>query len=209
MNKFFTTLILALACCVNSAWAQEAPDTLVRNVCNEMADVVRSDKAIQAGDVKRMIEVVETRILKYFDFGRMTSLAVGREWRNASAEQKTALTSEFRTLLVRSYANAIGQYKNQTIDVKPLKAKPEDTEVVVRSEIRQAGSKPITIDYDMTKASDGWKVFDVAVAGVSLVTNYRETFGQEIKTGGIDGLIKALRDKNQQSAAKLGDTGKK
>lgn len=208
MNKFLAALIFALG--ISSvAIAQDAPDVLVRNVSNEMSEVVRSDKAIQAGDVKRMIEVVETRILKYFDFPRMTGLAVGREWRNASPEQKASLTSEFRTLLVRSYANAIGQYKSQTIEVKPLKTKAEDTEAVVRSEIRQPGSKPITIDYDMAKGADGWKVFDVAVAGVSLVTNYRETFGQEIKSGGIDGLIKTLRDKNQQSAAKLAEAGKK
>lgn len=208
MNKFFVALVLALGLST-TALAQEAPDVLVRNVSNEMSEIVRTDKAIQAGDVKRMIEVVETRILKHFDFSRMTSLAVGREWRNASAEQKTSLTNEFRTLLVRSYANAIGQYKNQTIDVKPLKAKAEDTEAVVRSEIRQPGSKPIMIDYDMAKGVDGWKVFDVAVAGVSLVTNYRETFGQEIKAGGIDGLIKTLRNKNEQSAAKLAEAGKK
>jgi len=208
MTRFLAILALTLGFST-AALAQEAPDVLVRNVSNEMSEVVRTDKAVQAGDVKRMIEVVETRILKYFDFSRMTGLAVGREWRTASADQKTSLTSEFRTLLVRSYANAIGQYKNQTVDVKPLKAKPEDTEVVVRSEIKQAGSKPITIDYDMAKAADGWKVFDVSVAGVSLVTNYRETFGQEIKAGGIDGLIKALRDKNQQSAAKLAEAGKK
>lgn len=208
MSKFLLSLILSLGL-VASAMAQEAPDALVRNVSNEMSEVVRTDKAIQGGDVKRMIEVVETRILKYFDFSRMTGLAVGREWRNASAEQKTALTSEFRTLLVRSYANALGQYKNQTIDVKPLKMKADDTEVVVRSEVRQPGSKPIAIDYDMAKGGEGWKVFDVSVAGVSLVTNYRETFGQEIKAGGIDGLIKTLRDKNQQSAAKLAEAGKK
>jgi phospholipid transport system substrate-binding protein len=208
MYRILATLVLAVGFAL-PALAQEAPDVLVRNVSNEMSETVRSDKAIQSGDIKRMIEVVETRILKHFDFTRMTGLAVGREWRNASAEQKASLTAEFRTLLVRSYANALGQYKNQTIEVKPLKAKPEDTEVVVRSEIRQPGSKPITLDYDMAKSAEGWRVFDIAVAGVSLVTNYRETFSQEIKAGGIDGLIKTLRDKNQQSAAKLAESGKK
>lgn len=208
MSKFLAALVLVLGLSA-PVLAQEAPDALVRNVSNEMSEIVRTDKAIQSGDVKRMIEVVETRILKHFDFSRMTGLAVGREWRSASAEQKTALTAEFRTLLVRSYANALGQYKNQTIEVKPLKAKPEETEVVVRSEIRQPGSKPITLDYDMAKGNEGWRVFDVAVAGVSLVTNYRETFSQEIKAGGLDGLIKTLRDKNQQSAAKLAEAGKK
>ncbi|MBS1210522.1 MAG: mlaC [Proteobacteria bacterium] len=128
----------------------------------------------------------------------MTALAVGREWRNASAEQKKALAIEFQTLLVRSYSNALTQYKNQTVDFKPLRMQPADTDVIVRTEIKQAGAKPVSIDYDMEKKADGWKVYDVMVAGVSLVTNYRETFAQEVKAGGLDGLIKSLQDKNKQ-----------
>lgn len=206
MRKIFAVLLLAASTVVQ---AFEAPDVLVRNVCDEMSEVVRTDKAIQAGDTRRMIEVAEARILKHFDFTRMTGLAVGREWRNATAQQRGILAAEFRTLLVRSYANAIGQYKNQTIMVKPLKMDSSDTEALVRTEIRQPGSKPVTIDYDMARASDGWKVFDVAVAGVSLVTNYRETFGKEIKAGGIDGLIKALHEKNLLNAARAAEAGKK
>lgn len=208
MTKFFMTILLALGLC-STAMAMDAPDELVRNVSKEMADIVRSDKAIQAGDLKRVIEVAETKILKYFDFQRMTGLAVGREWRNATPDQKAALSAEFRTLLVRTYANALAQYKNQTIDVKPLKLKPEDTEATVRTEIRQPGAKAIQMDYDMAKGTDSWKVYDVAVAGVSLVTNYRDTFGQEIKANGIDGLIKSLHEKNQAGLAKITDTAKK
>ena len=206
MKNIFAVLLLAASAV---AQAFDAPDVLVRNVCDDMSEVVRTDKAIQSGDTRRMIEIAEARILKHFDFNRMTSLAVGREWRNASAQQRGVLAAEFRTLLVRSYANALGQYKNQTIVVKPLKLQSSDTEALVRTEVRQPGSKPITIDYDMARASDGWKVFDVAVAGVSLVTNYRETFGKEIKTGGIDGLIKRLHEKNLQNAARVAEAGKK
>lgn len=206
MKKLLPLLFLILSA---AAQAMDPPDVLVRNVCDDMSEVVRTDKAVQAGDTRRMIEIAEARILKHFDFNRMTGLAVGREWRNASAQQKGILAAEFRTLLVRSYANALGQYKNQTIVVKPLKLQSSDTEALVRTEVRQPGSKPITIDYDMARASDGWKVFDVAVAGVSLVTNYRETFGQEIKAGGVDGLIKTLREKNQQGAARAAQADKK
>lgn len=208
MTKFFLTVLLALGLTAN-AMAMDAPDELVRNVSKEMAETVRNDKAIQAGDIKRVTEVAEAKILKYFDFQRMTGLAVGREWRNATPDQRAALASEFRTLLVRTYANALAQYKNQTIEVKPLKLAATDTDVTVRTELRQPGSKPIPMDYDMIKATDSWKVYDVSVAGVSLVTNYRETFGQEIKASGIDGLIKSLHEKNQAGAAKAAESGKK
>jgi len=195
---FKSLLCILLSVFAAQAMAQEAPDVLVRNVMNDVLDIVKTDKAIQSGDQKRIIELVETKVVKYFDFTRMTGLAVGREWRNASAEQKNTLASEFQMLLVRSYSNALAQYKNQTIDFKPLRMQPADVEVTVHTEIKQAGAKSVTIDYDMEKKADGWKVYDVMVAGVSLVTNYRETFAQEIKAGGIDGLIKSLHEKNKQ-----------
>ena len=181
-----------------TAFAQETPDALVRNVTTEVIDIVKQDKAIQSGDQKRILDLVETKVLKHFDFTHMTALAMGREWRNASADQKTALTNEFRTLLVRTYSNALAQYKNQTIDFKPLKMQPSDTNVIVKSEVKQPGAKAIGIDYELEKGADGWKVFDVVVAGVSLVTNYRDTFTQEVRANGVDGLIKVLRDKNKQ-----------
>lgn len=179
--------------------AQEAPDALAKRVMNEVLEIVRTDKSIQAGDQKRILELVDAKVLPHYDFRHMTALAMGREWRNATPEQKDALTAEFKTLLVRSYSNSLSQYKNQVIDFKPLRAQPSDTDVVVRTEVRQPGSKPVSIDYQMEKQGNAWKVYDVMVAGVSLVTNYRDSFSQEIKAGGIDGLIKSLRSKNAQN----------
>lgn len=199
---FKSLLCVLLSVFAIQAMAQEAPDVLARKVMTEVLDIVKNDKAIQAGDQKKIIDLVETKVVKYFDFTHMTALAMGREWRNASAEQKAALSAEFQTLLVRSYSNALAQYKNQTVDFKPLRMQPADTDVIVRTEIKQPGAKPVAIDYDMEKTADGWKVYDVMVAGVSLVTNYRETFSQEIKAGGVDGLIKSLREKNKQLEAK-------
>lgn len=199
---FKSLLCVLLSVLALQAMAQEAPDVLARKVMTEVLEIVKTDKAIQAGDQKRIFELVETKVVKHFDFTHMTALAMGREWRNASAEQKAALSAEFQTLLVRSYSNALAQYKNQTVDFKPLRMQPTDTDVVVRTEIKQPGAKPVAIDYDMEKKGDSWKVYDVMVAGVSLVTNYRETFSQEIKAGGVDGLIKSLRDKNKQLEAK-------
>ena len=184
---------------VLQAAAQEAPDALAKRVMTEVLDVVKADKSIQSGDQKRIFELVDAKVLPYFDFRHMTALAMGREWRAASVEQKEALTAEFKTLLVRSYSNALSQYKNQTIDFKPLRAQAADTDVIVRTEVKQPGAKPVAIDYQMEKQANGWKVYDVMVAGVSLVTNYRETLSQEIKTGGIDSLIKSLRTKNSQN----------
>jgi len=182
----------------------EAPDAMVKTVMTDVLNIVKNDKAIQNGDQKRAIDLVETKVVKHFDFAHMTALAMGREWRNASADQRVALANEFKTLLERSYSNALSQYKDQTIDYKPFRMQPTDTDVVVRTEVKQAGAKPIGIDYQMSKTADGWKVYDVMVAGVSLVTNYRDTFTQEIKAGGIDGLIKSLHAKNVAA-----DAGKK
>ncbi|WP_374502149.1 phospholipid-binding protein MlaC [Zoogloea sp.] len=202
MNKI-ASLLAALALSVGvqfNALAVDAtaPDALVKSVTDDVITIVRQDKAIQSGDTRKAVELVETRVLPYFDFAHMTRLAVGKDWKQASPEQKTMLTQEFKTLLVRTYSNALTQYRNQQIDFKPLKAKPEDTDVVVRTEVRQPGAKPVQIDYNLEKLADGWKVYDVLVAGVSLVTSYRDSFGQEVRTGGIDGLIKSLKDKNKQ-----------
>mgnify|MGYP000847779705 FL=1 len=190
------TLGIGIQC---AAFAQGiAPDALVKSVTDDVITIVRQDKAIQSGDTRKAVDLVETKVLPYFDFAHMTRLAVGKDWRQASAEQKTVLTHEFKNLLVRTYSNALTQYRNQHIDFKPLKAKPEDTDVVVRTEVRQPGAKPVQIDYNLEKQGDNWKVYDVMVAGVSLVTNYRDSFGQEVRNGGIDGLIKSLKDKNKQ-----------
>lgn len=201
--KFLRSLLFLVATLLSAhAMAQETPDVLAKRVMSEVLDIVKSDKAIQSGDQKKITELVNAKVLPYFDFKHMTALAMGREWRNATPEQRDAVTEEFKTLLVRSYSNALSQYKNQTIDFKPLRMAPTDTDVVVRTEVKQAGAKPVGIDYQMNKQPSGWKVYDVMVAGVSLVTNYRDTFSQEIKAGGIEGLVKTLHEKNAEAGKK-------
>jgi phospholipid transport system substrate-binding protein len=194
-------LLASLIAPVSSASATVAPDVLVRQVTDEVLTIVRADKAIQAGDPRRVSRLVEEKILPHFDFRRMTMLAVGRDWRQASPQQQDRLVAAFTDLLVRTYSNAITQYRNQTIDVKPLRVGESDSRVQVRTEVRQAGAQPVTIDYVLERNADSWKVFDVAVAGVSLVTNYRSSFADEIRAGGIDGLIRSLETKNRDVTA--------
>ena len=198
ISSLIATLVLGLGVQFAALADTVAPDALVKGVTDDVITIVRQDKAIQSGDTRKAVELVETKVLPYFDFAHMTRLAVGKDWKQASADQKAQLTQEFKTLLVRTYSNALTQYRNQQIDFKPLKAKPEDTDVVVRTEVRQAGAKPVQIDYSLDKQGDNWKVYDVMVAGVSLVTNYSDSFCQEVRAGGIDGLIKSLKDKNKQ-----------
>jgi phospholipid transport system substrate-binding protein len=175
-----------------------APDVLVKTITEEVVTVLKEDKDIQAGDTKKVASLIETKVLPHFNFTRMTRLAMARNWRLASPDQQAVLTNEFRTLLVRTYSTAISSYREQKIDYKPLRAKPEDTEVTVKAEVRQPGAtQPVSIDYEMEKTSNGWKVYDVKVGGVSLVTTYRETFAAEVKDRGVDGLIKSLAEKNR------------
>ena len=197
---------LAVASMIASvpAQAQEnAPDALVKNVTNDVLAIVRQDKEIQSGNTKRAIELVEEKVLPHFDFTRMTRLAVGRDWRHASPEQQKALTEEFKTLLVRTYSNALTAYKNQSVDFRATRLQPNDTDVTVRTEVKQPGARPIGIDYSLEKEADAWKVYDVVVGGVSLVTNYRESFAAEVRSGGIDGLINSLRTKNKNLEANV------
>jgi len=185
------------------AQAQEtAPDVLVKNVTTEVLDIIRKDKDIKAGSTKRAIELVEQKVLPHFNFTRMTALAVGKDWRQATDAQKKALTEAFKELLVRTYSNALIAYKNETVDYKPFKMQPGETDVTVRTQIHQSGAKqPISLDYSLEKTPQGWKVYDVIVAGVSLVTNYRSSFATEVRNGGIDGLIKTLQAKNKSLEA--------
>ena len=182
--------------------AQEAPDALVKRVSQEVLQIVKTDPLVQAGNEARIREVVEVKLLPNFDFTRMTALAMGRNWRAASPEQQQRLVDEFRTLLVRTYSGALNQYRNETIDYKPLRMNPADTEVIVRTAVLKPGGSPIQIDYSMGKKPDGWKAYDVIVAGVSLVTNYRDEFNQQVQSGGVDGLLKTLADKNKGVAGK-------
>ncbi len=195
-------LLAALAAFAISVHAQEAPDDMVRRTTNEILAAIKADKDLQAGNQKKIEKLAEDKVLPYFNFGRMTQLAVGRNWRDASDAQKKALTDEFRTLLIRTYSTSLSQYRNQTIDVKPLKAAAADTEVVVKTLINQPGGQPIPIDYSLEKIGAAWKVYDVLIDGVSLVTNYRSSFNTEIQKTGIDGLVKSLVDRNAKNAAK-------
>ncbi len=201
---FLKTLVTAAATLLSAAaFAQDvAPDELVRKNSTDILAAIKSDKDLQAGDQKKIEKLAEEKILPYFNFPHMTQLAVGRNWRDASDAQKTALTDQFRTLLVRTYSTSLTQYRNQTIDVKALKMAPADTEVVVKTLIVQPGGQPIPIDYSMEKTAGGWKVYDVLIDGVSLVTNYRSSFNTEIKEKGIDALIKSLSERNSKNAAK-------
>ena len=183
------------------ALAQQAPDVLVREVTNEVLEIVRADEALRAGEKHRVMELVDAKVLPHFDFRRMTMLAVGRDWRDASAEQQARLTEAFRTLLVRTYSNALTQYRDQTVAFRPAHFAATDKRVQVRTEVHQSGAQPIGIDYMLEQSEAGWKVFDVIVAGVSLVTTYRSSFADEVRSGGVEGLLKSLEAKNRSLEA--------
>jgi len=196
MFRRFLFALVVLAASLGAA-AQEAPDALVKRTADEILAIVRQDKDLQAGNPQKVVALAEQKVLPYFDFERMTRLAVGRGWRQASPEQRQALTSAFRTMLVRTYSTSLSQYRNQTIEVKPLKMAPADTDVTVRTQVIQQGGPPIPIDYAMEKQDNQWKVYDVIVDGASLVTTYRGSFNDQIQKNGIDGLIKTLQERNQ------------
>ena len=196
MMKKLIALVFAVLL-ASPALAQEAPDVLVRRVTEEVLEIVRKDRDIQNGSTQKAVELVDQKVLPHFDFRHMTALAVGKDWKKASPGQQQQLTAEFKTLLVRTYSNALTSYKNQKVVYKPFRMNPGDSEVLVRTEVIQPGSKPVQIDYNLEKADAGWKVYDVVVAGISLVTNYRDQFAQEVRSGGIDGLIAAIAAKNK------------
>ena len=188
-----TALMFGLAA---GALAQVAPDALVQRLSTEVIDAVKADPAIQAGDVAKVIALVDAKVLPYLNFERMTASAVGRFWRQATPEQKQKLQAEFKLLLVRTYAGALAQVKDQTVQLKPFRANAADAEVVVRTEVKGKGD-PIQLDYRMEKAGDSWKIYDVNVLGIWLVDQYRNSFAQEINAGGIDALIGKLAERNK------------
>jgi phospholipid transport system substrate-binding protein len=200
MRRIFTILGLALA---PLAAAQEAaPDVLVKQIAGEVIAALRQDKEIQAGDSRKIAALVEKKILPHFDTWRATQLAMGANWRRASAEQQEELTREFTTLVVRTYSGALAAYRDQAIVFRPLRAAPADTEVTVYSQVKQSGAEPIAIEYDLAKTGAQWKVFDIRVSGISLVATYRSSFNEEVRTHGIDGLIQSLASKNRHGAVK-------
>lgn len=200
MKRLFAFVFTALLSTLTLA-QEMAPDVLVRTVTEDVLAAVRQDRDIQNGNTQKTIALIQTKVLPYFNFQRMTALAVGRDWRQATPQQKEQLARQFQDLLVRTYSNALNSYRDQTVRYRPFKMNPGDTDVLVRTEVLQPGGRPIQLDYSLEKADKGWKVYDVVVAGVSLVTNYRENFAQEIRAGGIDGLIRSLEAKNKSLAA--------
>jgi len=189
--------------------ANEAPDALVKRISSEVLTIAKTDKDIQAGNTRKVMDLVETKILPYVDFERMTALAAGRYWREATPEQKRQLSAEFRTLLIFTYSGALSQVRNETIEFKPLRADPSDTEVEVRSQVNMTRGEPILLNYRVAKGTSGWKIYDINVLGAWLVETYKGTFNAEISKGGIDGLIKTLAAKNKQLANKPLATAKK
>jgi phospholipid transport system substrate-binding protein len=196
--------IIAMALCAGALWAAQspasealAPDVLAKSVTDEVLAIVRADKDIQAGNQRKVHDLVESRVVPHFNFVRMTQLAMGRNWRNAKADQQRRLVEEFRQLLVRTYTSAFTQYRNQTVEYRRPRMAAGDTDVVVQSLIKQPSGQPVAVDYAMEKTGNGWKVYNVKIEGVSLVENYRNTFNTEVQKSGIDGLIKSLADKNR------------
>jgi phospholipid transport system substrate-binding protein len=195
------SLLTLLASAPNAFADMPAPDALIRDTAQEVLTVVKQDKDIKSGNQKKVLDLVEAKVLPHFDFVRMTRLTAGRNWRNATPEQQTALVSEFRTLMVRTYTVAFSRYSDQSVEVQPPRMQPGDDEVTVKTLIVKPGSPSIAVDYEMKKTDQGWKVFDLTVEGASLIATYRNTFNEEIQRGGIDGLIKSLADKNHANAS--------
>lgn len=213
LNKvFFTALTIGALAFSGSAAAQatqEAPDALVKRISQEILDIAKADKDIQAGNQKRVLALVEEKVLPFVDFQRMTALAAGRNWREATPEQQKQLINEFRSLLIYTYSGAISQIKDQKLEFKPFRAAATDTEVEVRSQVLQArGGEPIQLNYRLEKLPAGWKIFDINVLGAWLVETYKGSFSAEIGKTGMDGLIKVLADKNKRLAASAAKVAK-
>jgi phospholipid transport system substrate-binding protein len=204
MKKYYGVYVfLAAWLLALPVWAAEvSPDKLVNDTAQEVLSIVRQDKDIRAGNTAKILDLVEAKILPHFDFTRMTRLAMGKNWSKAAPEQQEQLVKEFRTLLVRTYSNALTTYRDHTIKVEPLKAQAGDNNTTVKTQVIQGhGQQSVPIDYSMEKTDDSWKVYDVTVAGVSLVTNYRSTFNSQVHEGGVDKLIKTLMEKNRSLIA--------
>jgi phospholipid transport system substrate-binding protein len=177
-----------------------APDVLIKETVQDVVTIIKHDKDIQAGNQKKILALVDSKVLPHFDFTRMTQLAVGKYWRTATPEQKQALVTEFRNMLVRTYTKVFTVYRDQAIEVKPLKLENGSDEATVQTVISKPGGQPVLVNYEMKKGADGWKAFDITIEGVSMVMSYRGTFASEIQDKGIDGLIKTLADKNAHPA---------
>jgi phospholipid transport system substrate-binding protein len=201
--KFSIVVLLSTLLLTSVTWAVETrPDTLVKETAQEVLAIIKQDKDIQSGDKAKILNLVKSKILPHFNFTRMTRLAMGKHWSKASPQQKRELEKEFRTLLVRTYYKALAVYSDHTIKVAPLKNMSGKTDATVKTEIIKSHGQPVSIDYSMEKINSAWKVYDIKVAGISLVINYRGTFNSKIRSGGVEGLLKALNKKNRTLEAK-------
>jgi len=192
--------VLGLSFSLVHAQASKAPDVLIKEVSTDVLDSVRADKSIKQGDVQKIIALVDQKVMPHVDFQRMTSLSVGRYWREATPEQQKQLQEQFKILLVRTYSGALAQVQDQTVELKPMRTNPDDKEVIVRTEVKGRGD-PIQLDYRLEQTPNGWKIYDVNVLGVWLVQSYRSSFAQEIGANGVDGLIKKLAERNSRPAS--------
>ena len=198
-TKIHSVLLLALALAAPALPAQEAePNAMLQSVTLEVIAALKHERDLHGGNLKQGASLIETKLVPLFDFSRMTQIAVARNWRLATPDQQAALTVEFKTLLVRTYSLALSSYRDQVIEFRSPRAAPTATEVTVKSVVKQSGTAPVAMDYDMEKTASGWKIYDVKVGGVSLVTTYRDSFSEKIRVDGVDGLVKALEDKNRQ-----------
>ena len=202
IKQLIALATVAVATSATAAAPAEAPDALVKRISADVIDTAKADKEIQAGNQKKVMDLVESKILPHVDFQRMTALAAGRFWREATPAQQQQLATEFKTLLIFTYSGALSQIKNETVEFKPLRAAPEDKEVEVRSQVNVARGEPVTLNYRLAQTPTGWKIFDINVLGAWLVETYKGTFASEINKSGIDGLIKTLAERNKKLAAK-------
>lgn len=201
-------LAMLVAAPLVRAAADEAPDALIKRISAEVLDNIKADRDVQAGDMSKVISLVDSKIMPNVNFTRMTASAVGRTWRQATPEQQKRLQDEFKILLVRTYSGALSQVKEQSVNIKPLRSAPTDTEIVVRTEVLGRGD-PVQLDYRMEKTPGGWKIYDLNVLGVWLVETYRTQFSQEINAKGVDGLIASLAQRNKSNSGSSGGSGEK
>lgn len=199
MQAFFKASIALLSCVFFSAnaLAQTSPEALILSISQGVLDEVKADRTLQTGDIERLNQLVDKRVMPHVNFARMTALAVGRNWRSATPDQQDRIMKEFRQLLLLTYSGAVREITDTTVQVRPARVKPEDTVVIVRTQVLRPGKEPIQLDYRMEKSGDSWKVFDLNVLGLWLVEHYRSQFAQVVSAGGIDGLIKSIQEKNQ------------
>lgn len=206
--RFLKSLLFSFATSTllfSAAHAQSptsAPDAMVRDLSNEVLNAIKADKALKSGDTGRVQKLVDEKVLPYTDFQKMTQLSVGPGWRNATPEQRSALTREFRTLLVRTYSGALSQVSDHKVELRPFRAQPTDTDVIVRTQVVASRGDPIQLDYRLEKTDAGWKIYDINIVGVWLVENYKSQFSSQVNSSGIDGLIKTLTERNGQLAPK-------